>query len=374
MSLKFTSDKKTLVTLIQPTMSAVSNKNTLPALEGLLFSLKGDELSVCGYDLEKGVKTVTSVRGAGDGEVILNAQKVFAIIRNFPDCDITFAADEKNLVTISGGMSEFTVHGLGSESFPSLPTLGGDNKFTISQSLLREIILSTNFAVAQTDGRPILTGQLFRLNGQSLTVAALDNYRLAIREEKHAVEGNAGDHSFVVPGKTLAEFAKLLEDSDEPVTVEFTEKYIIFKLDGVILFSRLLEGEFLDYERAIPKQNGIFVRINTRDFIESVERASLLVDEKMKTPLRCRFTDGKLNISCSTQFGKVNDNIRIEKKGDDIEIGLNNRYLLDALRAIRSEEICASLSTPLFSILISPADETEESKCLILVVPVRLKD
>ena len=95
MSLKFTSDKKTLVTLIQPTMSAVSNKNTLPALEGLLFSLKGDELSVCGYDLEKGVKTVTSVRGAGDGEVILNAQKVFAIIRNFPDCDITFAADEK---------------------------------------------------------------------------------------------------------------------------------------------------------------------------------------------------------------------------------------------------------------------------------------
>jgi len=156
--------------------------------------------------------------------------------------------------------------------------------------------------------------------------------------------------------------------------VEFTNKYIIFKLDGVTLFSRLLEGDFLDYERAIPKENRVFVRLKTREFIECVERASLLVDEKLKTPLRCRFTDGNLNISCSTQYGHVNDNIRADKQGDDIEIGFNHRYLLDALHAVRGEEIVASLSTPLFSMILSPADEEEDSKTLYLVVPVRLKD
>ena len=374
MPIHFTADKKTLVSLIQPTMTAVSSRNTLPALEGLLFTLKGSELSVCGYDLEKGVRTVTQVNGLSDGAVILNAQKVFAIVRNFPDCDITFSSDDKNLVSITGGMSEYSIHGLGSDTFPSLPMLGGDTRFTMTQALLKEIIQSTNFAVAQTDARPILTGQLFRVSGSALTVVALDNYRLALRSEKNAVSNNTEAFSLVVPGRTLAEFSRLLADSDEPVTVEFTNKYIIFKLDGVTLFSRLLEGDFLDYERAIPKENRVFVRLKTREFIECVERASLLVDEKLKTPLRCRFTDGNLNISCSTQYGHVNDNIRADKQGDDIEIGFNHRYLLDALHAVRGEEIVASLSTPLFSMMLSPADEEEDSKTLYLVVPVRLKD
>ena len=346
----------------------------VPALEGLLFTLQGNELSVCGYDLEKGVKTVTQVQGLSDGAVILNAQKVFAIVRNFPDCDITFRSDDKYFVTITGGMSEYSIHGLGSDAFPSLPMLGGDTVFTMTQALLKEIIQSTNFAVAQTDARPILTGQLFQVSGSALTVAALDNYRLALRSEKNAVSNNDAQFSLVVPGRTLAEFSRLLADSDEPVTVEFTNKYIIFKLDGVILFSRLLEGDFLDYERAIPKENRVFVRLKTREFIDCVERASLLVDEKLKTPLRCRFTDGNLNISCSTQYGRVNDNIHADKQGDDIEIGFNHRYLLDALRAVRAEEIIASLSTPLFSMILSPADEEEDSKTLYLVVPVRLKD
>lgn len=164
MPIHFTADKKTLVSLIQPTMTAVSSRNTLPALEGLLFTLQGNELSVCGYDLEKGVKTVTQVQGLSDGAVILNAQKVFAIVRNFPDCDITFRSDDKYFVTITGGMSEYSIHGLGSDAFPVCPMLGGDTVFTMTQALLKEIIQSTNFAVAQTDARPILTGQLFQVS------------------------------------------------------------------------------------------------------------------------------------------------------------------------------------------------------------------
>ena len=374
MAIKFISNKATLLSLIIPALAATSTKSTLPALEGLLFSLEENILTVCGYDLEKGVKTSSPVYPNEDGAVILNAQKISAIIRNFPDCEIRFEADEKNIVRISGAMSDFSIHGLAAEAFPNLPELGGDKSFTISQSLLKDIISCTHFAVAQTDARPILTGELFKIEGKKLTVVALDNYRLALREEENAVFGNKNDYSFVVPGKTLTEFSKLLFDIEEMVVIEFTNKYIIFKIKDIIFFSRLLEGEYLDYNRAIPKQNKTFVKLNTSDFINSASRASLLVDEKLKTPLKCNFNGNILDISCSTQYGKVNDNIKIEKEGEDIEIGFNSRYLLDALHSCHDEFINIAMSTPLMSMVITPVKKKENSSYTYLVLPCRLKD
>ncbi|MBR6593851.1 MAG: DNA polymerase III subunit beta [Clostridia bacterium] len=373
MAMRFTSDRKTLLSAVMPALAASSNKSTLPALEGLLFELKGNELTVCGYDLEKGVKTYSTVLGEGDGAVILNAQKISAIIRNFPDCDISFEANEKNTVTISAGMSEFSVHALSAEAFPNLPELSGDKSFRINAGLLKEIINSTYFAVAQTDARPILTGEYFEIKGDKLTVVTLDNHRLALREETSAIAaGSNAEMKFIVPGKSIYEFSKLLTDGEETVVVEFTGKHIIMKVGSVIFFSRLLEGEFLDYRKAIPSQNSIFVKIDRELFIDSVERASLLIDDKLITPLKCTFTGGNLNISCSTRYGKVNDNIPVYKDGDDIEIGFNNRYLLDALRACKDELILASLSSPLMSMVITAATEKEGSRYLYLVVPIRL--
>jgi DNA polymerase-3 subunit beta len=212
------------------------------------------------------------------------------------------------------------------------------------------------------------------IENRTLTVVALDNFRLAMREEKHCVFDNDNRFSFVVPGKALSDLARLLDDSDETLRVEFTAKYIIFKIDNIVFFSRLLEGEYLDYKRALPTQNRIFATLDRAAFIESAERASLLVDEKLRTPLRCKFTDNSLNISCSTQYGSVNDNIKIRKEGDDIEIGFNNRYLLDALRACKDDKIIASMSTPLMSMIIEPAEKDENSSYTYLVLPVKLKD
>ncbi len=374
MAIKFTSDRKTLLSALIPAVSASSNRSTLPALEGLLFELKGEELVVCGYDLEKGVKTYTTVFGESDGAVILNAQKITAIIRNFPDCDISFEADEKNIVRISGAMSEFSVHGLSPEAFPNMPELSGDKSFRINAGLFKEVIASTYFAVAQTDARPILTGELFEIDGNKLTVVALDNHRLALREEENAVNGAENKMSFVVPGKSVYEFSKLLTDSEETVLAELTSKHIILKIGSCVFFSRLLEGEFLDYRKAIPSQNKIFAKVDTGFFIESVERASLLIDDKMITPIRCNFKGNILNISCSTQYGKVNDNIHISKDGDDIEIGFNNRYLLDALRACKDDLIVAALSSPLMSMVITPAVAKEGSRYLYLVLPMRINN
>ena len=372
--MKFVADKKSLLSMILPAASAASNKTTLPALEGLLFTLKGDTLTVCGYDLEKGVRTMGTVVPMQEGAVIINAQKITSIIRNFPDCDICIESDERNMVRITGGMSDFTIHGVTAEVYPGLPELGGDNAFNISRSLMKDIISSTVFAVAQSEARPILTGELFMIENRTLTVVALDNFRLAMREEKNCVFDNDNRFSFVVPGRALTDLARLLDDSDEPLRVEFTAKYIIFKLGDTVFFSRLLEGEYLDYRRALPTQNKIFATINRSEFIESAERASLLVDEKLRTPLRCRFEDNSLNISCNTQYGSVNDNIRIKKEGDDIEIGFNNRYLLDALKACKDEKIVASLSTPLMSMMIEPAEKDGNSNYTYLVLPCKLKD
>ncbi len=374
MALKFTSDRKTLLSALIPAGSASSNRSTLPALEGLLFELKGNELVVCGYDLEKGVKTYSTVLGENDGAVILNAQKITAIIRNFPDCDITFEADEKNLVHISGAMSEFSVHGLAPEAFPNLPELSGDKSFRISAALFKEIVASTYFAVAQTDARPILTGELFEIEGDKLTVVALDNHRLALREETQAVVGAKEPMKFIIPGKSVYEFAKLLSDNEDMITAELTSKHIILKIGTFVFFSRLIEGEFLDYRKAIPSQNKIFAKVDTGFFIESVERASLLIDDKMITPVRCTFKGSVLNISCSTQYGKVNDNIHISKDGDDIEIGFNNRYLLDALRACKDDLIVTALSSPLMSMVITPAVAKEGSRYLYLVLPMRINN
>lgn len=374
MPIKFSCDRKTLLTLILPAASAASNKSTLPALEGLLFTLRGDTLTICGYDLERGVRTAGTVDAVQDGAVIINASKITSIVKNMPDCDITVEADEKHMVRIRGAMSDFVIHGVTPEAFPNLPELGGDNSFCISRSLMKDIINSTVFAVAQTEARPILTGELFIVENGTLTVVALDNFRLAMREEKKCIFENDGKLTFVVPGRALSDLARLLDDSDEQLRVEFTAKYIIFKLDNVVFFSRLLEGEYLDYKRALPTQNKIFAEIDRLAFIESAERASLLVDEKLRTPLRCRFEGGNLNISCNTQYGSVNDNLRIIKQGDDIEIGFNNRYLLDALRAATDDKIKVSMSTPLMSMIVEPAEKKEESSYTYLVLPCKLKD
>ncbi len=373
MAIKFITDRKTLISLIQPAMTATSNKSTLPALEGLLFNLERDGvLTVCGYDLEKGVKTSSPVYPKEVGSVILNAQKIYAIIKNMPECEIEINADEKNAVTIKGGASEFTIHGLAAEAFPNLPELLGDRAFTITQGLLKEMINSTIFAVAQIDARPILTGELFQIEENKLTIVALDGARLALREEKNAVFDNKDTFRFVVPGKSLSDLCKLITDNDEMMKVEFTRKHIVFRIGDIIFFSRLLEGEYLDYTRALPQQSKIFVEVERSEFIESVERASLLVDERLKTPLRFRFEDTLLHVYCSTQYGKVNDQVRIKKEGDDLEISFNNRYLLDALRACKDETILASLTGPLTSMMLTPVGH-RDSSYIYLVLPCRVK-
>lgn len=374
MPIKFTSDKSTLLSLISPAMYATSNKSTLPALEGLLFTLKGDELSVCGYDQEKGIKTNSVVHGREDGMIILNSAKISGIIKNLPECTITFDCNDKNIVTIVGADSNFAIHGIDSTAFPTIPELHGENNTKIKATVLRDIINSTCHAIATTDSRPVFMGEQFKVENGDLTVVAADYCRMAIKKVKGCVKSEKDNYSFIVPGKALNDLVRLTSDDEDEIEIEFTRKHVIFKCENMILFSRLLEGDFLDYKTVIPSPGKTFVKINRTAFIESVERASLIIDEKMRTPLHFLFTKGNLEIFCSTQYGKVNDNVRIELEGDDIEIGFNNRYVLDALRACKDEEINLTLFTPLMSMIITPVEKSDDNDYLYLVLPLRLKD
>ena len=372
MAIKFRAEKKILTEILIPAAAATSNKHTLAQLEGILLVLQGNTLAACGYDLEKGIRTEGEVIGVTDGSVIISASTFLAVIRSMPDGDITVTADDSNTVKIESGMSKFTLHGLSGDTYPNLPELAGDKGFTVKSSVLKKIINATYFAVAKTEARPILMGEYFRIKNGELTVVALDNFRLALRREKDAVVGET-NLSFVVPGKSLYDFSRFLTDGDETVKVEITAKHIIMSIGNITFFSRLLEGEYADYDRAIPKSNKTFVRVMTAELVSAVERATLIIDPKIKTPLKCLFTDGTLNITCTTQAGTINENINIDKEGADIEIGFNNQYLLDALRACGEESIKASLSTPLMSMILTDGSENfDDSSFLYLVLPYRL--
>lgn len=373
MAIKFSADRSSLLSVIFPALYATSNKSTLPALEGLLFKLEGNVLTVCGYDLEKGIQTSTVVTGIEDGAVVLNSSKISGIVKNMPEVELSFEGDDKNLVTVQGGESEFAIHGIDASAFPAMPDLRGENQMKLKAGVLKDMISSTNHAVAASDSRPLLTGELFNLENGDLTLVSTDNFRLALKEVKNCVVSESEKYAFVVPGKALNDLSKLLEDEDEDIYIEFTRKYVIFRGPEVILFSRLLEGEFLDYKKVIPTAGKTEVKINKAAFVEGIERASLLIDEKLRSPLRCNFSGSMLNISCNTQYGRVNDNIPILLTGEDIEIGFNNRYLLDALRACKDDEVLLTMSSPLMSMTITAVKENEKGKYVFLVLPMRLK-
>ena len=374
MAIKFTSDKSTLLSLITPAMYASSNKSTLPALEGLLFTLKGNTLTVCGYDLEKGIKAEEVVFGREDGTVVLNSVKISGIIKNLPEGDIFFECDEKNTVSISSGDIRFALHGIDASVFPNIPELMGENTTKIKASVLRDLITSTNHAVATTDSRPVFMGEQFRIEDGDLTVVAADYCRMAVKTVKGCVKSEKDKNTFVVPGKTLNDLIRLSADNDEEIEMQFTRKYVIFRMENIMMFSRLLEGEFLDYQTVIPVSGKTYVTVDRQAFLESVERASLLVDEKLRTPLRFNFTGDTLIIHCSTQIGKINDVVKIDHTGDDMEIGFNNKYILDALRACRDEKICLMLTSPHMGMVITPAEKKDDTDYLYLVLPLRLKD
>ncbi|MCI8478714.1 MAG: DNA polymerase III subunit beta, partial [Oscillospiraceae bacterium] len=310
--MKFSCEKAFLQAAISMTSRAVSPKSTIPALEGILLEAK-EQLQLTGYNLETGIRTTVPAEIQVNGTLVLSARLFGEIIRKLPD-DIIFFSEENYMINIKCGMSEFNILGIAPEEFPDLPTVEQLNTFTIQQQKLKAMISQTLFAVSDNESRPIHTGSLFEIEENSLTIVSVDGYRLALRHEEIEPREDNNQFSFVVPGAALGEVEKICSDTEEIASIHQGESHILFQLGNTTLVSRRLEGEFLAYRQAIPRNNTIHIEGNTKQLLTSIDRVSLIINDKLKSPLRCVFEQDILKINSKTAIGDATDQCPV--KGD----------------------------------------------------------
>ena len=367
--MKFSCEKALLQAAISTTSRAVSPKSSIPALEGILLEA-GNDLRLTGYNLETGIRTIVPADIREEGTLVLGARLFGEIVRKLPDDIVTFQS-ENYMVNIKCGMSEFNILGTDPEEFPELPTVEYQNSLILPQSRLKAMISQTLFAVSDNESRPIHTGSLFEVDSNGLTIVSVDGYRLALRHEAIDKKEGAETFSFVVPGAALSEGEKICSDVDEPASVTQGARHVMFKVGDTMLVSRRLEGEFLAYRQAIPRNNTIHVEGETRALLSSIDRVSLIISDKLKSPLRCVFDSNLLKISTKTAIGDAYDECPLSGDGGGLEIGFNNKYLMDALKAAPADKVRLELTTGVSPCVILPTEG--EENFLYMVLPVRLK-
>ena len=367
--MKIICDKTLLSAAIDGVSRAVTLRSTVPVLEGILLKAEGFTLTLTGYDLELGIVTTIEANVLEPGEIVLNAKLLSDMVRRMPAGQINISVADNGKTTIQGGVAQFEIQSMPATDFPQLPNTGAEETLTIKTGTFREMVERTLYAVSQDEKRPAHTGELFEIGTESLTVVALDGFRLAIVERK--VPANK-EIRIIVPGKTMNEVLRLLANDDEAeVRICANRRYVVFITAGYTIMSRLIEGEFLNYRNVIPEGYRTQAVLDTKGFIETIERASLIITERLKNPLRISFTEGKVIVRCQTSLGRVVDEFAAGCEGEEVEIGFNNRYLLDALRNARTEQVKVQLSGPLSPVKILPA---EGEDFLYLVLPVRFRN
>ena len=367
--MKFSCEKSLLQNAIAVSSRAVAQKSSIPALEGLL--LHADQtLTVSGYNMQTGIRTKVSADITAGGDIVLNARLFGDIIRRMPDDIVTFSADDKMMVHLSCGDADFDILGLSAADYPDLPEVEDEYCVSIQQKTLRAMIEETAFAVSTNESRPVHTGSLFEINDKGLTMVAVDGFRLAIRREPlEKIEGGA--FSFVAPGSALNEVKGICGDVEDLASVTLGKRHILFEVGDTELICRRLEGEFLDYKNAIPRKNPITVIADTKSLIGSIDRVSVVISDKLKSPVRCVFDHDKVLLSAKTGNGEAKDVCRVSGDGNGLEIGFNNRYLMEALRYAPADTVKIELNTGVSPAIIVPVDDQENF--LYMVLPVRLK-
>ncbi|MBR6045100.1 MAG: DNA polymerase III subunit beta [Ruminococcus sp.] len=365
--MKLTCSKLKLYEAVINVSKAISERSSLPSLEGMKFKLEDSTLELTGYDLEIGIRTTIAVRSSDSGEFILNARLFSEMIKKMPADDIYMEVNDNFQVTLSSGAVVFNLSAQAADEYPELPDKKNCDKLSISQPMMKSMIKQTNFAVAIVDINPVLKGELFEIENNVFNLVAIDGYRLAVRTESIKSDEN---RSFIVPSKTLNETASLLSDNDEDsCDIFISNKHIIFEINGYLVYSRLIEGEFHPYKSAIPKTSTTEVIVDRRELISTLERVMLLISERTPSPVRCYFENGHIKIKCSTSIGKIQDEITADMAGPVIEIGFKCKYLLDPLTKIEDEKVKLMMGGSLLPMKIVPLDG---SRYTYLVLPVRL--
>ena len=368
--MRFTCEKSMLSAGLNIASRTVAQKSSLNVLEGILCRA-GHGLSLTGYNMETAITHDIDAEVTEVGECILPARLFGDIIRRLPEGPVTVSVDDNFKVSIRSGYASFSISAETAEDYPELPDVNTGRPIRIPQNALKELISGTIFAVSENQGRPIHTGVKFEVEDMAVSAIAVDGFRLA-RRTWHPEESLARQLSFVVPAASLKEVEKLLTDTDDNASFTLGPKHILFQAGGTTLVCRLLEGDFLDWRKVVPTNCPIKLTAHVSDLASSIERVGLIVSEKYKSPVRCVFSNNELHLRTTTTIGAAEDRCQLAGDGRELEIGLNVRYLADALKVIPSEEVCLELTNGLSPIVLTPAEEKYDFSYMVL--PVRIKN
>lgn len=359
--------KNDLLNNINIVLKAVPNKTTMPILECIIIDAKNDNVTLIANNLELGIKTMLSKETQinDTGSIALNAKVFSDIIRKLSDNDVSIVTDENFNVTITCGKAKFQISYKGTEEFPMLPIIKKEKQITISQFILKDIIRQTVFSISDNESNKLMTGELFEVNKNELKVVSLDGNRISIR--KIYLKESYDQVKVIVPGKMLNEISKILSGGiDDNINMFFTNKYIMFEYNDTTIVSRLIEGEYFKIEQMLSNDYETKIVLNKKEFLDCIERATLMIKESDKRPIIINITDNLLELRVNSQIGSMNEEIDITKEGKDIMIGFNPRFLIDALKVIDDEEINIYLFNPKAPCFIKNNDETY----IYLILPV----
>lgn len=366
--MKFSCDKYVLQNAITTAARAASPKSTITVLEGLLIEAAGAGVKITGYDLKKGIFTTVEADVVEQGAAVFTAKLFVEMVRRLPDGIVTVETDGDN-ARVRCGRSEYTMMTMDAEEYPELMTVAAEQTIKLPQPLLKEMIEETVFAVSANESRPVYMGSLFEISGGELTVVSVDGYRLALRREK--LEGFDEESRFIIPGSALSDVERICSDDEKAEAVICVgSKHVSFEIDSITVISRRLEGDFLNYKKAVPESFRTDIAIDRTEFLSVVDRVSLVVDDKMKSPLRVVFGDGRIDFSCASPMGRAVDEYVCDGNGGEVEIGFNDRYLREALRAAPAEQLLCRINTGSSPCVLAPADGGD--KFIYMILPVRL--
>ncbi len=365
--MKLSFEKDSLLNGINIVLKAVPSKTTMPILECILIDATGSEIKLTGNDMELGIETQVEGLILEHGKIALEAKLFSDIIRKLSggDSPIIIESDEKYNTTISCDKSVFKIQGKDGEEFSYIPHIERDRYITLSQFTLKEVIRQTLFSISPNDSNKMMTGELFEVKDNELKVVSLDGHRMSIR--KIVLKEHYNDIKVIVPGKTLGEISKILNgDNESEVQIFFSSNHIMFDFDSTLVVSRLIEGEYFRISQMLSSDYETKVNVNRRSFLDSIERASILIRENDKKPIIITINDEGMQLKMNSAFGTMNAEVGITKYGKDLMIGFNPKFLIDALRIIDDEEVTLYMMNPKSPCFI----KDEEENYIYLILPV----
>ena len=362
----FICEKQEILEGISIVQKAITGKSTMPILEGIYIKTNETSLTLIGSDMDVSIQTTVNANIIEQGSIVIDAKIFGEIIRKLPNTSIKIETLENQIIRITCEKSVFDVVYMNTNEFPELPEINENLKISVKQNILKNMIKGTSFAIAQDETRPILQGILFEVKNKNLNLVALDGYRLAIRSEFLDTDI---DMEVVIPGKTLNEVSKILEDVDDIVNITFTNNHILFNLEKTKIISRLLEGKFINYNSLLPQEHKLLVDVNRQELQNAIERASLMAKDGNTNLIKIDIQQDNLVITSNSQLGKVREEMSIKLQGDEVQIAFNSRYLLDVLKNVEDDEVVMKMTSGISPCVI---EEKNSENAKYLVLPVRV--